>query len=89
MATPADFKAHYLKGTLLAVTSDDPLAALAVLRGLRGMADVSLYGDSVHVLTLEHDAASLAALIEAGGGSEGHTMGMGGMDHSMGMGVSP
>nr|MBP6995141.1 multicopper oxidase domain-containing protein [Phycicoccus sp.] len=31
----------------------------------------------------------LAALIEAGGGSEGHTMGMGGMDHSMGMGVSP
>ncbi len=67
VATPADFKAHYLKGTLLAVTSDDPLAALAVLRGLPGMADVSLYGDSVHVLTLEHDAASLAALIEAGG----------------------
>ncbi|MFN8638679.1 MAG: ABC transporter ATP-binding protein [Dehalococcoidia bacterium] len=67
VATPADFKAHYLNGTLLAVTCDNPLAALAVLQGVPGVADVSLYGDSVHVLTQEHDAASLAALIEAGG----------------------
>ncbi len=67
VATPADFKAHFLKGTLLAVTSDEPLVTLTAIHGLPGVADVSLYGDSVHVLLNEGDAASLAAAIAKAG----------------------
>lgn len=67
VATPADFKAHFLKGTLFAVTSEEPLATLTAIQGLPGVADVSLYGDSVHVLLSEGDAASLAAAIARAG----------------------
>ncbi len=67
VATPADFKAHFLKGTLFAVTSEEPLVTLTAIQGLPGVADVSLYGDSVHVLLNEGDAASLAAAIARAG----------------------
>ena len=67
LATPAEFKAHHLQGHLLAVTCRDPLSALAVLRGLPGVSDVSLYGDSLHVLVGSADGGPLLAALSAAG----------------------
>lgn len=67
LATPAEFKARFLNGHLWAVTSDLPLVALATLQHLSEVSDVSLYGDSLHVLTREADSTPLsAALAQAG-----------------------
>ncbi len=67
VATPSDFKARFLQGRLFAVTSAAPLAALTALRALPGVSDVSLYGESLHVLVREGDAGTLAAAIAAAG----------------------
>lgn len=67
LATPEEFKAHYLHGQLWAVTCATPLTALTALQHLPEVSDVSLYGDSLHVLTAGGDSAPLvAALARAG-----------------------
>jgi hypothetical protein len=66
-ATPADFKAHYLQGRLLAVTCSDSLRALAVLQGLPRLSDVTLYGDALHVLTGDDEEASIASALTGAG----------------------
>ncbi len=53
LATPAEFKANFLRGQLFAVACAEPLRALPLLQRLPGVADVSLYGDSIHVLLAE------------------------------------
>lgn len=50
LATPAEFKASYLHGELLAVECADPLRAVDVLRAVPGVAEVTLYGSVIHVL---------------------------------------
>jgi len=50
LATPADFKAHYLHGELLGVDCSDPLRAVDLLQGLPGVSEVTVYGSSIHVL---------------------------------------
>ncbi|MEI6665073.1 MAG: ABC transporter ATP-binding protein [Chloroflexota bacterium] len=67
LATPADFKAHFLRGRLFAVRSTEMLRALEVLRQQPDISDVSLYGDTVHALLQHGDETSMArALTEAG-----------------------
>ncbi len=67
LATPVEFKAQFLHGQLWAVTCATPLVALVVLRDLPEVSDVSLYGDSLHILTGAGDPAPLvAALARAG-----------------------
>lgn len=67
LATPTEFKSHYLRGRLFAVRCADTLAALAALRSQPDVSDVSLYGDSVHVLLREDNEAALAATLRAAG----------------------
>ena len=50
LATPADFKARYLHGQLLAVGCDDPRRAVNLLRRSAGVTQVTLYGNVVHVV---------------------------------------
>ena len=67
LATPEEFKSHFLQGRLFAVTTGDPLRALTILDAMPEMADVSLYGDSIHAL-IDHGEpeAVTTALREAG-----------------------
>ena len=67
LATPADFKAHYLRGRLFAVRSADTLRTLALLKNRPGVSDVSLYGDAIHALLQEGDEATLSAALAAAG----------------------
>lgn len=67
LATPAEFKANYLQGRLLAVTCSEPLRALTILQQVPDASDVTLYGDSLHVLTqATNDTSIVSALTEAG-----------------------
>jgi len=67
LATPADFKAHFLHGELLGVECSDPLSAVDLLQGLPGVSEVTVYGSSIHVLG-QHgiDPTVRAALTNAG-----------------------
>ena len=67
LATPADFKAHFLHGRLFAVRSTDTLRTLGVLQQRPEIADVSLYGDAIHALVQAGDAADLAGALAAAG----------------------
>lgn len=67
LATPADFKANFLQGSLFGVTCDAPLLALEVLQRLPDMLDVSLYGDAIHVLVAQGDGRAIAAALTASG----------------------
>jgi ABC-2 type transport system ATP-binding protein len=67
LATPADLKAHFLDGQLLAVACDEPLRALGVLQRVPGLAEVTLYGNIIHALARAADPASIrAALVRDG-----------------------
>lgn len=65
LATPADFKAHYLRGQLLSVTCDDSRRAVNVLRHLRGVSEVTLYGSVVHVLAPALDSGAVRAVLQS------------------------
>jgi ABC-2 type transport system ATP-binding protein len=67
LASPADFKAQYLHGRLLAVTCDEPRRAVAVLRRAAGIAEVTLYGSIVHVLMRDATEADVEASLTAEG----------------------
>lgn len=67
LATPADFKAHYLHGRLFAVRSADTLGTLAILQQRSDISDVTLYNDSIHVLMQQGDASDLASALAAAG----------------------
>ena len=67
LATPAEFKAGFLQGSLFGVTCEAPLRALEVLQGLPGLLDVSLYGDALHVLVSSGSSASIERALLAGG----------------------
>ena len=73
LATPAEFKAHYLHGRLFAVRSAEPLRALALLQRRDEISDVSLYGDAIHALLQEGDERTLARTL-TDGGIEGATV---------------
>jgi ABC-2 type transport system ATP-binding protein len=67
LATPAELKARHLRGVVVGVRCDDPMAAVAVLERLPGIADVSVYGDEIHVLTADGDAEAVrVAVADAG-----------------------
>ena len=67
LGTPQEFKEHFLRGHLFAVTCDEPLRALSVLQSVPEVGEVSLYGDSLHILTqLEVVTPFLDALQHAG-----------------------
>jgi ABC-2 type transport system ATP-binding protein len=67
LATPADLKARYLHGQLLAVACADPLRALDILQRMPGLADVTLYGNVIHVLARAADPTSIRATLDAAG----------------------
>jgi ABC-2 type transport system ATP-binding protein len=67
LATPADLKAHYLNGQLLAVACDDPLRALGVLQHVPGLAEVTLYGSVIHVLAQGADPPGIRAALNREG----------------------
>lgn len=67
LSTPADLKAHYLRGQLFGVDCDDPRRALEVLRRVPGVSEVTLYGSSVHVLTQAGDPARIRDALIGGG----------------------
>jgi hypothetical protein len=50
LATPADFKSHYLNGQLLGITCDDLRRMARVLGDLDGISDVALYGTRVQAI---------------------------------------
>ena len=66
--TPAEVK-KLMRGTILEMRTDEPRQAVAVLKGRLAGASVGLFGDRVHVVTLEPDqtaAQAESALKEAG-----------------------
>jgi ABC-2 type transport system ATP-binding protein len=66
--TPGDVK-KLMRGTILEIHMDDPRPAVAILRGRLPEATVGLFGDRVHVVSLEPDRAASeasAALAQAG-----------------------
>ena len=65
LATPEDFKAHFLNGRLYAVTCDRTMDALVALAAVPGVSDVSLYGESIHVLTDDLEATALSTPLDA------------------------
>ncbi len=65
LATPEDFKAHFLNGLLYAVTCDRTMDALVALAAVPGVSDVSLYGESIHVLTDDLEATALSTPLDA------------------------
>ena len=67
LATPADFKAHFLHGRLFAVRGADTLRALVALQGHPEISDVSLYGDAIHALMAEGDEGDLRAALATEG----------------------
>lgn len=67
LSTPAELKARYLHGQLLAVTCDESLRALGVLRQLPGLAEVTLYGSLIHVLTEPENSPSIRGTLERAG----------------------
>lgn len=67
LATPADFKAHYLHGKLFAIRSADTLRTLAMLQQRTDLSDVSLYGDAIHVLMQTGDREDLESALRAAG----------------------
>lgn len=67
LGTPQEFKERFLRGHLFAVTCAESLRALAVLQAVPEVGEVSLYGDSLHILTqLEVVTPFLDALQHAG-----------------------
>lgn len=67
LSTPADLKAHYLRGQLLGVDCDNPRRALELLQRVPGVVEVTLYGSSVHVVDQAGDPARIrAALVRSG-----------------------
>ncbi|MFA7249847.1 MAG: ABC transporter ATP-binding protein [Dehalococcoidia bacterium] len=67
LATPADFKANFLRGRLFAVRSADTLRTLAALQQRPDISDVSLYGDAIHALMAAGDEHALAEVLAAAG----------------------
>jgi len=67
LATPQDFKTHFLKGRLFAIRSADTLRVLPLLRQRPEITDVSLYGDAIHALLETGDEADLLAALAAAG----------------------
>jgi len=67
LSTPADLKARYLPGQMLAITCDDPLRGRAVLRQLPGLSQVTLYGKAIQVLARRVDPASVRAALQQNG----------------------
>ena len=67
LATPAELKANFLRGTLFAIRCADTLGAVRVLQGRAGISDVSLYGDAIHALVQAGDASALQDALRAGG----------------------
>ena len=67
IATPAEFKAHYLHGMLFSIRMPDILRTLTLLQSRPETADVSLYGDAIHALMASGDEATLRAALAAAG----------------------
>jgi ABC-2 type transport system ATP-binding protein len=67
LATPSDFKKHYLRGQLLGVTCDDPRRAVGLLRNLAGVSEVTLYGTIVHLLAHTADAGAVQSVLQQAG----------------------
>jgi len=67
VATPAEFKAHYLHGTLFSIRTPDILGTLTLLQSRPETSDVSLYGDAIHALMQSGDEATLRASLAAAG----------------------
>jgi ABC-2 type transport system ATP-binding protein len=67
LATPADFKAHYLHGSLFAILSADTLRTLAMLQARSDLTDVSLYGDAIHALLQTGGREDLESALAAAG----------------------
>ncbi len=66
--TPDEVK-KLMRGTILEIRAEDPRQAVTVLRGRLSEVSVGLFGDRVHVVSMEHERASAeaqAALAQAG-----------------------
>jgi len=66
--TPDEVK-KLMRGTILEIRAQDPRQAAAVLRGRLSEVSVGLFGDRVHVVSMEYErasAAAQAALAQAG-----------------------